>query len=568
MKNLKNNLFLILSVFFSLFAIISLFHPGFFPIHDDEQIARLFELDYALESFHFPPRISQNLGFGYGYPFFNFYPSLFYYFAEIFVILGFSFISSTKIAIAVGFILSAVFMYLFSRKYLGDLGGLVAAMLYTFAPYHSVDVYVRGALAEFSSFIFIPGLFWAITRISVNQSFGNIALFCLFGAGLVLSHNLVALMTVPFALIFFIYLIYKNKNKKDFVFSILIGGALALFLTSYFWIPAILENKYTMVNLLTKEFANYGLHFVSLHQFLNSPWGYGGSILGPSDGLSLEVGKIHLILVAFSFILVFVYKFRKEVIDNIYFVFLSLFVLSIFIQSYYSKIIWDSFPPLSYIQFPWRFMIFAVFSASFLGGFIFSLKFNEKLKFILATAILIIIVLIYVPLFRPSSFLVNAKDEDYTFPDFIRWDTSIKAFEYVPWGIATKTSDIGNTVVDITRDEIAKETAIPLSGDLKVKTVIDRPQYKKLEVDPDTLGKLQINTFSFPGWKVFIDGRQIRYNDENKLRLIQADVPKGSKVVEAKFTDTNVRTFSNLLTLFGILVMAFFVIYKKKKIKI
>src|SRR3989304_4832023 len=158
MKNLKNNLFLILSVFFSLFAIISLFHPGFFPIHDDEQIARLFELNYALESFHFPPRISQNLGFGYGYPFFNFYPSLFYYFAEIFVILGFSFISSTKIAIAVGFILSAVFMYLFSRKYLGDLGGLRP----TNSSCPGGGAPARGAAGEDPTqpcpFIFIPGL--------------------------------------------------------------------------------------------------------------------------------------------------------------------------------------------------------------------------------------------------------------------------------------------------------------------------------------------------------------------------------------------------------------------------
>ena len=47
-------------------------------MHDDEQIARLYDLNQALSEGQFPPRISPNLGFGYGYPFFNFYPSFAY----------------------------------------------------------------------------------------------------------------------------------------------------------------------------------------------------------------------------------------------------------------------------------------------------------------------------------------------------------------------------------------------------------------------------------------------------------------------------------------------------------
>ncbi len=564
MKKLKKNIFLFLTVAVTFFAIWALLNPGFFPIHDDEQIARLFELNLALESGHIPPRISQNLGFGYGYPFFNFYPSFAYYFAEIFVLFGFSFITSTKLMIASGFILSASFMYLFSRRFLGELGGFISAVLYTYAPYHSVDVYVRGALAEFFGFVFVPALFWAIERVSRNQTLGNTAILGFIGAGLILSHNLIAMMTIPPVLLFFLYLLFTTKNKKEFALSVFLGAVLGLLLSSYFWIPAIIENKYTMVDLLTRELASYSLHFVSLRQFINSPWGYGGSILGPLDGFSLEVGKIHLILIVISLVLVSFYKLRKKAIDNIYFVFLAMFVFSIFIQSYYSKIIWDSIPPLSYIQFPWRFMMFTGFSGAFLGGFIFSLKFNKKLKSVLAAAVLIAIVIFYVPLFRPSSFLTDAKDRDYIARDIIRWDTSIKAFEYVPLGIATKTSDIGNTVVDITQDEIAKEAATPISENLKIKVLDDKPHYKKMEVLSGSFGKLQINTYSFPGWKVFIDGREIRYNDENKLRLIEADVPKGSKLVDVRFTNTNVRLAANLLTIFGILLL-FIMLFKFSK---
>ena len=568
MEILKKHLFLILAIAVTFFAIFALLKPGFFPIHDDEQIARLFELNYSLSSGHIPPRISQNLGFGYGYPFFNFYPSSAYYFAEIFVILGFSYITSTKLMIAAGFIFAAAFMYLFSKEYLGKIGAFIGAVLYTYAPYHSIDVYVRGALAEFWSFVFVPGVFLGVLRLSKNQTYPNVVIFALFSAGLILSHNLIAMMSLPFITAFFFYLLYINKNRKAFFVSAILGGMLGLLLSSYFWIPALLENKFTMVNLLTNELASYGLHFVSLHQFINSPWGYGGSILGPMDGLSLEIGKIHLILFAVSLVLILYNLIRAKTKHNIFLIFIIMFLFSIFIQSYYSKVIWDLIPQFSYIQFPWRFMIFSVFTASFLGGYIFSLKFNKKVKYLAAAVLVIIILLFYAPLFRPSEYLTNAEDEDYTAREFIRWETSIKAFEYVPAGVATKKSDLDTTVVDITKDEIAKETATALSGGIAIKVIEDKPHYKKMEVESVIGGKIQINTYSFPVWKIFIDGKEISYNDENKLKLITINVPGGKSLVEVKFTNTKIRNLANVLTVLGALLLFVFTFNFSKKIKL
>lgn len=568
MKIIKKNIFLILVVAFTVVAILPLFHNGFFLIHDDEQIGRLFELNYNLESFHFPPRISQNLGFGYGYPFFNFYPSFVYYVAEIFVLLGIGYISSIKIMIAIGFIFSAVFMYLFSKQYVGQLGALVAAVLYTYAPYHSVDVYVRGALPEFFSFVFIPAIFWGIFRISKNPSIGNIILLGLFGAGLMLTHNLILLMSIPFVLIYFIFTIYRNKKWKATVLGTGISAVISILLSAYFWIPAILENKYTMVNLLTKELADYKLHFVSVPQFINSAWGYGGSILGPNDGFSLEVGKIHLIMVGIVFLtyLFFLVK-QKTKTGGILLVFIVLFALSVFLQSYYSQFIWDNLKALSYIQFPWRFMLFSVFTSSFIAGYFFVFKFDERLKIVVAAIIIGVSILFYGRLFTPSKFL-NVTDKDYVTQDVLRWKTSAMAFEYVPFGISTKRSDLNTTVVNIKKDEVAKSTATPLTNNISIKVLIDKPQYKKFEYSSQNGGQIQVNTFSFPGWKVFINGKQISYNDKNKLKLITINVPKGSGVVEVKLTDTKVRLISNLLSLLGIIFVILLIPFYKKTIKL
>ena len=71
-KIVKENIFLILAIALTAFALLPLFQPGFFSIHDDEQIGRLFELDQALKSGQFPVRIIANLGFGFSYLLFNF----------------------------------------------------------------------------------------------------------------------------------------------------------------------------------------------------------------------------------------------------------------------------------------------------------------------------------------------------------------------------------------------------------------------------------------------------------------------------------------------------------------
>src|SRR5258708_38073085 len=109
------------------FTFSPLFVPGWFPVHDDEQIGRLFELNKDVTAGQLPPRLAQDLGFGFDYPLFNFYPSFVYYVAEVFHLFGFPFITSTKLMIGFGFILAGIFMYLFAREYVGRIGGIVAA---------------------------------------------------------------------------------------------------------------------------------------------------------------------------------------------------------------------------------------------------------------------------------------------------------------------------------------------------------------------------------------------------------------------------------------------------------
>ncbi len=141
-------------------AFYQLLRPGFFWMQDDLQAFRIQQLDKCVKDFQIPCRWVPDAGYQYGYPQFNYYPPSVYYLGEIFHLIGFQFIDAVKILFILGFILAAIAMFIFLRSMFGKWPAYVGAIIYTYAPYKAVDVYVRGALSEFWSFVFFPLIFW------------------------------------------------------------------------------------------------------------------------------------------------------------------------------------------------------------------------------------------------------------------------------------------------------------------------------------------------------------------------------------------------------------------------
>jgi hypothetical protein len=547
---------ILIACLLTIFALLPLFSPGFFPMHDDEQVGRLYDLDLALKAGHIPPRMAANIGFGYGYPLFNFYPSFVYYVAEIFVILGFSYITSIKLMIAAGFLVTAIFMYRFAREYFGVFGGVVSAVAYTYAPYHALDVYVRGALPEFWSFAFIPALFWSFKKLQETGLTRYLVYSSLFICFLILTHNLVALMSAFFIGSYVLYLLWTTGERKRFFLQVVLSGITGLLLSAYFWIPSYFEKSATMIELLTTELADYRQHFVYLRQLWSSPWGYGGSLYGLYDGLSFQVGKAHILLSLAAVISVIFAGLKKKQTASIVILFCGFLLLSVFLMTFYSQFLWESIQQFSYIQFPWRFLLFASFSASFLIGGIFVLRLSKTVSAVLAAGVIAVLIGVNVMYFQPAKYLTEVTDTDYISPEVIRWRTSIMAFEYVPRGVATKTSAVGTTVIDIEENETAQGTYQIVKGNVTVSVLSDKPQEKRLSLTASEPSVLRLNTFSFPGWKVYLDNREVSYTDTNKLKLITLSIPQGAHTLRAVFTDTSTRRAGNIGTLIGLIILA------------
>ena len=549
MKFISNSFPLLILLGFSLFAILSFFSPGFFIIHDNTQIQRTFEMAKALDDGMFPVRWVSDLGYGYGYPIFNFYAPLFYYISGLFTIFGFTALVSTKITAVLAILLSSFSMYLLTREFWGKWGAVLSSILYTYAPFHAVDIFVRGDFAELLAYGFIPLPILGIYRLYSERSkglwFWTVFTAITFSA-IVISHNLTALMVAPFLLVEVVILsIIYFKKEKNFSIHIFYSLFLGLLLSSFYFLPALIELKFTDVFSVIGGGSDFKDHFVCILQFWYSPWGFAGSAPGCLDGISFEIGKLHLASVLIGGVgLLFI----KRQIKHFFALLLALllFIFSIFMMTEYSRVIWEAITPMKFFQFPWRFLILSSFTSSFIAGFLIwaiQKKFDKKRSvFILMIILSIISVIYYQKFFYPENISLDPSS-NYTNEKSLKWSTSKISDEYMPSDFPTPTSE----------EEVVKEKIVISEGSGKINYLVDKTARLEAMINVSRDSKISINIASFPAWSLYINGKKTKADVvSGKYSL---DLKRGEYKILVIFEQTPVEKASNFLSLSGIALL-------------
>jgi uncharacterized membrane protein len=163
---------------------------------------RLVELDHLLRHGYFFSRWAPDLAYGYGFPLFNFYAPLSYYFAEIFRLVGMDFAPALLATFAAFILVAGLGMYAWAADAFGQRAGLVAAAAYVTAPYLLYNVYHRGALAEVLAMALMPAILWAMSRLAQSGARKYLALTALLYAALLLGHNITALVFTPILVVY------------------------------------------------------------------------------------------------------------------------------------------------------------------------------------------------------------------------------------------------------------------------------------------------------------------------------------------------------------------------------
>ncbi len=531
-----------------------LFTPQFFRVHDFTHATRISEMARALADGHFPVRWSENLGFGYGMPLFNFYAPLPYYVGAGFYLLGFDIIVAIKLLYIIAGIITILGAYQLGKTWYGRWGGVITAAAFALAPYRAVNLFVRGALSEAWAMAFLPVILWGMTRVIRKDLAGW--KWLVFGlVGLFLSHNITTLLFVPVSLLIGFGLLVmewlkaeKRWRLSDWLNRIVqLAGAYSLagLLAAFYLVPAFLEKDYTkFAATILSGYFDYHLHFLYLRQFIKPFWDYGGSNWGPDDGMSFYFGTgqlVALILLGLTGLELFIQTRKKAFQLALFLPGLAalIFLIGSFFSLERSVKVWEAIPFLAFAQFPWRWLSVASFGLALLVGSLglFTPKVWWRTP---ALALLVLVILIgNAVYFRPINYLQDSNAIYYTDPGLIQKNMSDILPDYIPAQMP---------------DELIPPTTLWLNSELTKKDVevlVNHTQEKLYRVTVKEPTLFETVIADFPGWTTELDGILITHQ-AGPHGTVSVLVPAGTHTVGVLWVSSQIQYWSNLASLIGV----------------
>lgn len=545
----------------------ALFNHTFFRVHDYTHAARIAELSRALADGHFPVRWSQNFGFGYGMPLFNFYAPLPYYLGSAAFLSGLNIIGSIKFLYVLTSIMVVIGGYKLGRLYFGYSGGVLVATLIGLAPYRAVNLYIRGAVSEAWALAFLPWIMWSMILI-IRGKTRYWWVFAVSLAGLALSHNISLLLAAPILSLFGLselIRIYRSNWKTIWpsLKTLVLSGVLAMCLAAFYIVPAFTEKGFTKVEeYILDGYFNYHLHFLYIRQFFQHHWQYGGSGWGPHDDISFGLGIGQLIaltssglaLLASTWRIIRTKSLKQVALNQTWWLAISAglcLVITLLMTLEKSLPIWEHVSVLKYAQFPWRWLTVAVPFVGLVGGVATNFLSKPIVRWFYVAAVCLAVLSINTRYFFPEKYLVDPSEYYQTSPESVSAGMSNILPDYIPKqmpkAVASATDLLAN------RSELGEVTVIT-----------NKTQAKLIKTVATSDRKVVWSIANFPGWQIEIDGKPVP-SYANQMGLLTADVPSGEHLVGAVLTLTPTQYWSQLVSGLALIILLAGVSFKLTK---
>ncbi|MCA9897675.1 MAG: hypothetical protein KC433_05760 [Anaerolineales bacterium] len=529
-------------------------------------LQRLQQLETAVLDGHFPVRWMPDANYGYGYPFYNFYAPLSIYITFVFRLLGFSFVRAIHLSHLLGYLVAAGGTFALVRRWFGRPGhewpgykaewaGLLAAAAYTVAPFHLVNVYVRGdSLAEFWAMAFYPLVILAADRL-VGGGRRQVALFALAYAALILSHNISAMIFSPFLLL---YLLLKflpqwvqgRGRSQTCPYGLLLAFALA----AWFFVPALAEQPLAQLGEVTSGYFHFSNHFLGTADFPLSQTSFFVDF-GVVNREAFRMGLVQTAVTiagVLGLLWLWVKKMDSRLRGNdrriiVIFILLTVAVSS-FMLTPLSAFLWEHLPLLSFTQFPWRFLSVQAFGGALAVGALAVVLPQPRWWVPPLIALLLVSSLGQL---RPDTLPLT--DADVTAESLAQYEwftgnigTTI-SFEYLPPTVQPRpyTSNWLNTG--------ERWQVTPLAGDLLFADLTEqRTSYQQWQVETSAPSTLIFPTLHWPGWQARVDGELVAIRPSSGSGLIELDVPAGVHEIELILGRTAVRLWAEIASLLAL----------------
>jgi hypothetical protein len=533
-----------------------LLQSGFLVTDDGRfHVYRIAALAQAWQQGVLHPRLFPDFGFGYGQAVLNFYAPLSYWPGAL-LAFGIGPVAAAKATIALGFLLAGLAAFGFARHLWGPAGGVLAAVAYTYFPYHLADAYLRGAIPEHFAFIWPPLILWAYTAaFRQKKPLAPLLWGTLAWAALVFTHNLTALLMIPVAGLYLVVMAGWTRRWRRLAPAV---GALvlALGLTAPLWLPFLAESSAVGIGLGPSD--GYIKHLAPLGRFLQLDPLYR---YGLERGGALDHRLSWLTAVLFVVVLgVFAWRLarhqRVEAAPVVGFS-LALTAVAAFMVTTASLTVWlRTAPVLAQLQYPWRFLGLANLGVLGLAGALPSLLFGgrgetERLKPLLRTGVLVLIAGLFVVQALPNipAQPLLLSDSEAWAPDRM-WREDAEAGqvgatwtgEFLPSSVSEQRWALGRS-----RPNAADGQAPVPHPDVRLNRL--GYQFAEFGIRTDDPLTIRLHQFHLPGWEARLDEQAAATYPSGELGLVSVDVPSGEHALRLAFGPTPARTAAAILAL-------------------
>lgn len=252
------------------------------------------------------------------------------------------------------------------------------------------------------------------------------------------------------------------------------------------------------------------------------------------------------------FLIALIQFFRKEIktTDNrLPIFFFTIGILALFFAIIVSAPLWKLLP-VSFVQFPFRFLSITILSVSFLSAFLLN-QFSQKPRVIGIGLLFVLLSISAKPFVSPVEYF----DKGDSFYATNEATTTVQD-EYMPvWVKAKPTKHFENKV------EVVK-------GKGEISNVFFSAKKTNFTIIAQNNAGVRINTVYFPGWKASLDGKDMQISYSNENGIIMIDVPHGQHEVLVSFGETPIRLLGDVVSLLSLVALFAIKIKRKNVIKI
>jgi hypothetical protein len=446
-------------------------------------------------------------------------------------------------------VISSILLYWFLRIYYRPLAAVAGVMLYNFAPYRILNLYVREALPEFLASVFFPMIMLGTYYFVKKKKRWAVPLMVVFFAVIALSHPMMLVVGSILFGSYFLFLLKDEKKKLKPTILYTVFLAWGILIAGYYVFPLKMENKYfyygQQENHLTPG------QYLSAENYLSREWHYfyrddivnrGHFVKGGLlESLVLAAGVLYLLSRLAK------RRFRLELVDLATFV----GVVLVFMTTKYAGIFYERINLLSNIQFPWRMLSAYVYiPAIILAHGVNSVK-SPRWRFYATAAVIVLVAWIRFP---------QAYSKNNTYHNLDRYYFTVANLHSVLMNTVW-TGETADYPVKEVKGEIVEG-----EGELVITEV--KNGYRDYQLSAETEVRMADYTFYFPGWKVYVDGVEtpIEWQDPAYRGVITYRVPAGEHELSLRFEETRVRKYSLWISgLATIGFIAWMVLIKKSK---